>query len=155
MLILFKLIALTVMIVMALKIVMIEGMLLEKLGKYFERKVKGGHKIYDLFICPWCANTIQVFTAHAFAFGLGILPFEFNWQLIVRLPLVIFGASFISGNLWNLYLTTNSIRDRNEAQENYYNIRVEEIIDSIDDGVDDGFDDDEDKKKGYFEAINN
>ena len=120
-----KLIALTVTIVMALKIALSKGMLLEKLGDYFERKVDEGHKIFDLFICPWCANTLQVFTAHAFAFGLNILPFEFNWQLLIRIPLVVFASSFISGNLWNLYETINRIREKNEAEADYYNSLLE------------------------------
>lgn len=161
MIIIAKLILLTVMIVMALKIVMSEGMLLERLGNWFEYKVadkyegdvlvEKGNKFYDLFICPWCMNSIQSLTAHAFAFGLGILPLEFNWQLIIRLPLVIFGSSFISGNLWNLYQTINNIKDRNEAQENYYNVRANEILgDFEEDGLDD-----EDKKKAIFESINN
>lgn len=40
MIILFKLIILTVIIVLALRVAMSERMLLEKLGKYFERKVE-------------------------------------------------------------------------------------------------------------------
>lgn len=105
---------------MAMKIVMSEGMLLEKLGYYFERKVNEGHKIFDIFICPWCMNSLQALTAHAFAFGLGILPMEFNWQLLIRYPLIVFGASFLSGNLWNLYETVNRIKDRNEAEKEFY-----------------------------------
>lgn len=125
MIVLAKLIILTVIIVMGLKIVMSEGMMLEKLGKYFERKVDEGYKIFDIFICAWCMNSLQSLTAHAFAYGLGILPPEFDWQLVIRLPLVIMGASFISGNLWNIYETINRIKERNEAEAEYFNSVIE------------------------------
>lgn len=120
MVILFKLIILTVIIVMGLKIVMSKGMLFEKWGEYFERKVDEGHKWMDIFICPWCMNSIQSITAHLFALGLGIIPLELNWQLLIRLPLVICGASFISGNIWNLHETVNRIRECKEAETVYF-----------------------------------
>jgi len=120
MILLFKLIVLTVIIVLALRVALSQGMLLEKLGSYFERKVDQGHKIFDLFVCPWCSGTLQSLTAHAFAFGLGIIPFEWNWQLLIRWPLVVFASSFISGVLWTVYLTLNQIKENNMAQAEYY-----------------------------------
>lgn len=120
MILLFKLVALTVIIVLALRVALSEGMLLEKLGAYFERKVDEGHKYFELFICPWCMGSLQSVTSHFFAFGLGILPFEFNWQLLIRGILVIFASSFISGLLWTVYLTLNQIKENNQAQAEYY-----------------------------------
>lgn len=120
MIVLFKLTILTVIIVLALRVAMSERMLLEKAGRYFEKKVNDGHKIYDLFVCPWCSGTLQSITAHGFAFGLGILPFEWNWQLLIRWPLVVFGSSFIAGVLWTIYLTLNQIKESNEAQSIYF-----------------------------------
>lgn len=120
MVLLFKLIVLTVIIVMGLKISMSEGMIFEKLGKYFERKVDEGYKGFDIFICAWCMNSLQSITAHVFAFGLGVLPFEFNWQLLIRWPLVIMGASFVSGNLWNTYETINKVKEKNEQEAKYF-----------------------------------
>lgn len=117
---LLQLILITVMIVLAMKVAMSEGMLLESLGRFFERKIDEGEKIYDLFYCQWCMSTLQSITAYFFAFGLGILPFEWNWSLIIRYPLIVFGASFISGNLWNLYMMFNQIRERNEAEAQYF-----------------------------------
>lgn len=108
------------MLVMGVKIVMSKGMLLEGLGDFFERKVEEGYKIFELFICPWCMNTLFSVVAHVFAFGLYIMPFEFNWQLLIRWPLIICGASFVSGNIWNLYETVNRIRERNEAETEYF-----------------------------------
>lgn len=120
MMILFKLILLTVMITLALKIALSEEMILQRLGVWFKRKIDEGYDIYNIFYCEWCAVSLQSMTAHAFAFGLGILPLELNWQLLIRWPLVVFGASFLSGNLWNLYLTINNIKDRNEAEKEFY-----------------------------------
>jgi hypothetical protein len=119
MILLFKLIVLTVIIVLALRVALSEGMLLEKLGSYFERKVDEGNRFFDIFICPWCSGTLQSLTAHAFAFGLGILPFEWNWQLLIRWPLVVFASSFISGVLWTVYLTLNQIKEKNQAEAEY------------------------------------
>lgn len=115
-----KLILITVTIVMGLKIAMSEDMLLERLGFYFERKVREGRKVYDLFICPFCMNSLQSLTAYAFAFGLKVLPFEFNWQLVIRWPLVVMASSFISGNIWNLYETINQVKEKNKAETEYY-----------------------------------
>lgn len=120
MILLFKLILLTFIIVMGLKIAMSKGMLLEKLGDYFENKVEIGHKIFDLFICPWCMSTLQSITAHGFAFALGILPFQWDWQLLARWPLVVMGTSFLSGNAWNIYETINQIKERNRLQADLY-----------------------------------
>lgn len=104
---------------MGLKIAMSEDMLLEKLGKWFDKK-KDRYKIFEIFICPWCMCSLQSITAHFFAFGLNILPFEWNWQLIIRWPLVVMGASFVSGNAWNLYEMVNRIREKNEEEAIYY-----------------------------------
>lgn len=120
-----KLIAITVILVMGCKVVTSEGMILEKLGYYFEEKVNEGHKIFDLFICPWCMNSLFSIFSYAFAFGLLIIPFEFNWQLIIRWPIVVCASSFISGNLWNAYQTINAIRERNQLEAEYYNSLLE------------------------------
>lgn len=115
-----KLIGITVLLVLSLKIVMSEGMLLERLGAFFERKIEQGKKVYDLFYCEWCSSTLQSITAHFVAFGLGILPFQWDWIMLLRWPLVIGGSSIIAGNIWNLYLTVNKIKENNEAQSHYF-----------------------------------
>lgn len=120
MMILLKLIILTFICVMGLKIIMSEDMLLEKVGEWFKKKIDEGHKVYSMFYCEWCMSTLQSITAHAFAFGLGILPFEFNWQLLIRWPLVIMGASFLSGNVWNIYETINRTKEAKEAEADYF-----------------------------------
>lgn len=121
MILLFKLILVTCILVMGLKIAMSKDMLLERLGNYFEDKVSDGYRFFDLFICPWCMGTLQSIVAHFIAIGLGILPMQWDWQLLIRWPLVFMGASFLCGNAWNIYETINRIRERNEAEGNYYN----------------------------------
>lgn len=118
--ILWQLIILTVIIVLALRVAMSDKMLLENLGRYFERKVEEGYKIFDLFVCPWCSGTLLSIPAHLFAMGLGILNFEWNKELLIRWPLVVFGSSFIAGTLWTIYLTLNQIKENNEAQAEYF-----------------------------------
>lgn len=105
---------------MGLKIALSEGMLLEKLGDYFDRKIEEGHKIYDLFYCQWCMSTLQSIVAHFFAFGLGIIPFEWDWQLLIRWPLIVMAGSFLCGNAWNIYETINRIKEKNEQEFLYY-----------------------------------
>lgn len=122
-----KLIAITVTLVLGLKIVMSDGMLLQSLGRYFEQKIDEGYKWADLFYCQWCMTTLQSLMAHVFAIGLGIIPFVFNWQLLIRVPLIIAASSFIAGNLWNLYEISNRIKEKNEAQTDYYNVKKDEL----------------------------
>lgn len=130
MILLFKLILLTVIIVLALRVALSEGMLLERVGEYLETKAKE-NKVYDVLgICPWCSGTLQSITAHFAAFGLGILPFEWDWQLFIRWPLVVFGASFISGMCWTIYLTLNQIKEKNEAEAAYFNSLFTEKTDT-------------------------
>ncbi len=120
MMILFQQILITFILVMGLKIAMSEDMLLESVGNYFEDMAKR-YKVFELFICPWCMSSLQSITAYFFAFGLDLLPFEWNWQLLIRWPLIVMGSSFISGNAWNIYETINRIRVKNEAEAIYYN----------------------------------
>lgn len=115
--VLLQLILITVMIVLALRVAISNGMILEKVGIYAEAKVEQGYKVWDLICCPWCAGTWISIVAHGFAFGIGVLPVEFNWSLLIRWPLVVFGASFTSGMLWTIYLTLNSIKENNDKKE--------------------------------------
>lgn len=133
MILLLELILITFILVMGLKISMSKGMIFESVGNYLEAKVDSGHKVFDLFICPWCMSTLQSVVAHFFAIGIGVLPAEFNWQLLIRWPLVFMGASFVCGNAWNIYETINRIKERNEAEANYYNT-LYEIKEEITDG---------------------
>lgn len=119
MIILLKLIILNCICVLGWKIAISDGMLLDSIGKWGDRKVEEGHKIYDLVVCPWCCGTAISIAAHLFAFGIGVLPLIFNWQLLIRWPLVVMGSSFICGNIWNIYETINRVRERNEIEAKF------------------------------------
>lgn len=106
---------------MGWKIVTAKGMLLEAVGLWAEKKIEQGYKIFDLIYCEWCSSTLFALAAHGFAFLLGILPFEWNWQLLARYPLVVMGSSLISGLTWTIYLTINDIKENNRAQTEYFN----------------------------------
>ena len=114
-----KLIGIAVVLVLSLKIVMSQGMLLERLGAYFERKTDEGVKWVDLIYCQWCMGTVASIVAHFFAFGLAIIPFAWDWQLLIRYPLIVGATSIIAGNLWNLYLTINAIKEHYETETRY------------------------------------
>lgn len=120
MIIILKLIVLTFILVMGLKISTSEGMIFEKIGNYAKRKVEEGYKGWDLIACEWCAGTWLSIVAHFAAFGLGVFPFEWDWQLLIRWPFVFMGASFASGLSWTIYLTLNEIKESNKAQAAYF-----------------------------------
>lgn len=121
MILLFKLIAITVIWVLGIKIATSEGMILEKLGRFAEKKVDEGHKIWDgLVWCQWCLPSFHSVPAHFFAFGLGVIPFEVNKELFIRWPLVIMGSSLVSGLIWTIYLTINKVKERNEEEWEYF-----------------------------------
>lgn len=105
---------------MGWKIAISKGMILEKIGEYGDRKVEEGYKIFDLIVCPWCCGTVISVAAHCFAFGLGVLPLKFDWQLLIRWPLVVMGSSFVCGNAWNIYETINSVKEKNEQEAAYF-----------------------------------
>lgn len=128
MILLFKLVILTTIISLGWKVAISDGMILGKLGKWFEYKISMGCKIYDWFICPWCFVSIASVFAHAVAFKFHILPWHFDWDLLVRWPIVVLASSFTSGNLWNLYEMTNRIKDRNEEQAKFYKAMNDEDI---------------------------
>lgn len=121
-----KLILITYIVVMGFKIVFSDGMLLERVGHYFERKEEDGHKWAMMFICPWCMPTLGSLLAHAVAMSLGVIPVEFHWTMLVREVLVVMGTSLISGLTWTIYETINQVKDRNEWEANYYRTFVED-----------------------------
>lgn len=69
-------------------------------------------------------STLQSIVAYFFAFGLNVIPFEWNWQLLIRWPLVVMGGSIIAGNIWNLYLAVNQIKDKNEIEYEYIRKKI-------------------------------
>ncbi len=125
---LFQLILITFIWVMGIKISTAEGMIFEKIGNYGKRKVDEGNKIWDaVIVCEWCLPSIHSVFGTAFAMGLGLIPFEINKELFIRWPLVIIGASLISGLTWLAYTTISRIKEKNEIEVDYYKKLIYEI----------------------------
>lgn len=111
MLLLFKLIIICVIWTLGIKIATSEGMVLERLGKYGEKKVDEGYKIFEaLWVCQWCMPSIHTAIAMFFAFGIGIIP-ELTYRLIFYYPLVAMGSSLLNGLIWQYYLTKNDTKE--------------------------------------------
>lgn len=110
----------TVSTVLAFRVAISEKMILERFGRWAEYQVEKGNKIWDLFICPWCANTLFIFFGWACIFTLEILPFEFNIKYVVVHCISWFASCFISGVTWTWYLTLNA------KKEYYENITQEQ-----------------------------
>lgn len=125
MIILFKLIIIVSIWVLGVKIATSNDMVLQSLGKWGQEKAKK-YKIFEaLIVCPFCMPSIHSMIGYLFAFGLEILPFEFDWKLIIRYPLVVMGASIVSGFTWTSYEIGNRIKERNELEAEYYNSLLE------------------------------
>lgn len=130
MILLFKLILLTTIWCLGIKIITAERMAFDNVGRYAQRKVEEGKIIFDpLIACEWCMPSIHSLIGYSFAIGLGIIT-HFYWTLVIMYPLVVIGASVGTGFTWNAYLTMNSIKERNESQTDFYDglHQVEEIV---------------------------
>lgn len=126
MIILIKLIGITVMLTLGWKVVISEDMLLERVGYWLTDKVEQGNKIFELWLCPWCTT---FFVLLAFGFGFGLEIITLSWKLFLLFPLCVAGSSFISGILWTIYQTINTVKENNEAQsEHFKTINYEEQI---------------------------
>lgn len=119
MVVILKLTILTVIIVLGLRVSLSNGMIFQKLGKFFERKVEEGYLWMDVFICPWCMGSLQCATAHFVSFKLGLIDFEWDEKLVFRYLIIVLASSFVSGVLWTIYLTLNQIKEKNEAEAEY------------------------------------
>lgn len=117
-----KITLLTVTWTLGWKVSISEGLWLEKLGKWGEAKVESGYKIFDgLIVCPWCVPNIHgLLFVWPLAFGLGVMPFEFNYKYFLIYPFCVCASSFISGFIWTIYLTLNSKKVSNEWASKYY-----------------------------------
>lgn len=120
MILLLKLILVSVILVMGLKISTSEGMIFENIGNYARRKVEQGYKYWDLIACEWCCGTWLSIIAHVLVLKLGIAYFDLNWQVLIRWPLVVMGTSITSGFIWTIYLTLNEVKEKNKEQSEYF-----------------------------------
>lgn len=100
-----KLILFTSMVVISWKIATSEGMLLDKIGQWASSKRESGKKIFEILICPFCAPSLFSIFGYGFGYLSGI---EFTWKIFICYPLVVFGASTLSGFIWYLWLLLES-----------------------------------------------
>ncbi len=110
---LLELIFLTSIMVLAWIKAIDEEMIFEKVGDWAEQKSAEGIKWVRVFSCPFCAPTIFVLPAFALAHFSGIVNID-SWRYIFYYPLVLMGASVVSGFTWTVYLTLIGIKDKNE-----------------------------------------
>jgi hypothetical protein len=127
MLLLLKLIALTSIWVLGLKIVTSEGMILSKWADYGKKKVEEGKLIFEpLIVCEWCMPSIHSLFGYGFAFALGILPV--SWALLFIYPLVVMGSSIVAGLTWGSYKTMMAYADLVDAKTEFYDRFYEQQI---------------------------
>ena len=111
MILLFSLIAITSIWCLGIKIATADDMLLEKLGKYGQKKVEEGYKVFEaLWVCQWCMPSVHTLIGFVFAYGLGIIP-ELSWRLLLYYPLVAMGSSLVNGLIWQYYLHKNQYNE--------------------------------------------
>jgi hypothetical protein len=128
MILLFKIILLTSIWCLGIKIVTSEGMGLERLRIYAKQQIDNGKIVWEALIyCEWCLPSIHSVFGYAFALVLGIIN-SFSWKLVFMYPLVVAGSSIICGLTWALYKTINSQKDVNESVTDAANIFIESII---------------------------
>lgn len=112
-LLIIKMIFLTTLWTLGWKVIISEGMLLEKIGSWGDKKAEQGYKIVEgLITCPWCVPNIHgLLFVWPLAFGMGIMPLEFSWKYVFAYPFCVAGSSFVSGYVWGLFLMVNAKRD--------------------------------------------
>lgn len=121
MIVLFKLIIIVSIWVLGIKIATGEEMILEKLGEWGKKKSEK-YKIFDaLIVCPFCMPSIHSLVGYSFAFGLNIIPLEWDWKLLIMYPIIVMGTSILAGFTWTAYQTINTVKEKNEAETEYYN----------------------------------
>ena len=119
MLLLLKLITLTTIWCLGIKIVTSDGMILSKVGEYGKKKAEEGKRVFEaLIVCEWCLPSIHSLFGYGFALALGILPA--SWSLLFIYPLVAMGSSLCSGIIWNAYKTMETFRDLGETKIEFY-----------------------------------
>lgn len=124
-----KMIMLTTIWVIMWKIATAEGMILEELGKWGEKKVKEGYKIFDgLIVCQWClANFHGILFVWPLAFIMGIMPFEFRWEYVAAYPFCLGGSSMMSGFIWAWYTTLNAKKEYYEKMEEKTHLDIKNL----------------------------
>lgn len=113
-----KMILLTTIFSLGWKVAISDGMILESVGKWAENKIENGNKWVEAIYCQWCLpNFFGILVVWPLAFGLEIMPFEWNWKYIFAYPFCVCGSSFLTGMAWLHYLTLNQKREYYEGND--------------------------------------
>ncbi len=94
-----------------------ENMLLHSVRVWAEAQESKWAKVF--IICIWCMSSLHSIIGYAFAFGIGVMPFEFHWSYVWMYPLVVMLSSLISGLTWTAYSLL-------EMKQKYYT-NIEEL----------------------------
>lgn len=116
MILIFKVITITVLWCLGLKVALSEGMIFEKIGKFFNDKVEVENKkiFKPIGQCEFCMPSIH--TLFGIAFGLASKTISFSWNIVILYPIFVTGASFITGVTWSLFSYLNTKKELVESQ---------------------------------------
>lgn len=116
MILIIKVIALTVIWCLGLKVALSEGMIFEKIGQFLNHKVEVENKKIFKAIgqCEFCMPSIH--TLFGIAFGLASKTIIFSWNIVILYPIFVMGASFTTGVIWNLFSYLNTKKELAESQ---------------------------------------
>ena len=93
-----KLIFITSCLVWGVKISTEEGMVFEKVGVWATVQTERGYKIWEaIILCPFCMSSFWSLVAIGIAYLLG---YDFTWNVFIAYPVIVGGASLVSGFIW-------------------------------------------------------
>jgi len=119
MIILFKLILITSLLILGYTIASQENMVFYKIRVWAEKVYDKGSKwVAPFFLCIWCHSSIWSMPGFLFAYGIGVIGL--SWNLLWYYPLCVCGSSLVSGLIWTLYTTVNSVKDKNDQSAIYF-----------------------------------
>ena len=126
MILLLKLIAITTIWCLGIKILTADGMVLSKVGKFARKKIKEGQIIYEpLVSCEFCLPSIHSLVGYVFGVSIGVIT-GFSMSLVFMYPLVAMGSSIATGFIWNAYQTMMAAKDLSEVKIEFYDNFYEE-----------------------------
>lgn len=122
MILLFKLIAITVIWVLGFKLATSEGMIFNFITRYAEEKE--GRVWEPIVLCIWCMPSIHSLIAYMLACGIGVIN-AFSWHLVFMYPLVVMGSSFCCGVLWKVseLVDMAALHHKNAAERDYLQVK--------------------------------
>ena len=100
MIIILSIILITSIWILGIKIATHPDMIFGKLGSWAEKKVESGYEILNpLLVCEFCMPSIHSIVGYFIYWQVSGLSLKYLWAY----PVVVAGASFLTGSLWALY----------------------------------------------------